>query len=31
MYFLYTTNLITNHENQPLIFALGGWFEKEKK
>ena len=24
MYFLYTTNLITSHKNQPLLFALGG-------
>jgi len=24
MYFLFTTNLITIHKNQPLNFALGG-------
>jgi len=25
MYFLLTTNLNTRQQNQPLLFALGGW------
>jgi len=29
MYFLCATNLITNHTNQSLIFALGGCLKKK--
>jgi len=29
MYFLCTTNLITSHKNQPLLFALSGLEEKK--
>jgi len=31
MYFLWTTNLIINLKNQPLLFALGGWLDEKNK
>jgi len=30
LYFLYTTNLITSHKIQSLIFALGGYLKNKK-
>ena len=31
MYFLCTTNFITSHKNQPLLFALGVWLEEKNR